>query len=309
MLIDRTAGRGTGAGDTGSSRNDKTGEMPGIMTTWFITGCSTGLGRELATAALAAGDKVAATARDPSTISDLTKAHEPRAMALALDVTDSAQVRSAVRSAEGHFGEIDVLVNNAGYGFRGAVEEASDEEIRQLFETNVFGLVAVTQAVLPGMRRRRRGHIINISSTAGRMAHPGSGFYSATKFAVGGLSDALRKEVNPLGIHVTVVEPSGFRTDFAGRSLHQSKQTIDDYDSTAGARRKERVRTHGKQPGDPVRAAAVLMEIARSPTPPFRLALGRGAVTRIRAELADHIREIDQWAALSNSADYPVGGA
>jgi short-subunit dehydrogenase len=276
------------------------------MTTWFITGCSTGIGRELAKAVVAGGSNVVVTARDPETIQDIVAGHATSAIAVRLDVTKKAQIANAVGEALRRFGGIDVLVNNAGYGFRGAVEEADDDEIRQLFETNFFGLVALTQAVLPGMRARRRGHIINISSTAGRMAHPGSGYYSATKFAIGGLSEALRKELKPLGIHVTVVEPSGFRTDFAGRSLQQSRRTIDDYDATAGARRKERINSHGRQPGDPVRAAAALLQITRSESPPSRLALGRAAVTRIRAELEGHIKEIDAWAELSNGADFPV---
>jgi short-subunit dehydrogenase len=178
-------------------------------------------------------------------------------------------------------------------------------KFEHLFETNFFGLVTLTQAVLPGMRARRRGHIINISSTAGRMAQPGSGYYSATKFAIGGLSDALRKELKPLGIHVTVVEPSGFRTDLAGRSLRQSKRTIDDYDAAAGSRRKERINSHGLQPGDPVGAAAALIQITQSESPPSGLALGRAAATRIRAELEGHIKEIDAWAELSNGADFP----
>jgi NAD(P)-dependent dehydrogenase (short-subunit alcohol dehydrogenase family) len=223
-----------------------------------------------------------------------------------LDVTKKTQILQAVAAAESRFGTIDVLVNNAGYGFRGAVEEADDEGIRQVFDTNFFGLVAVTRAVLPGTRARRRGHIISISSTGRRMAQPGSGFYSATKFAVAGVSEALRKELKPLGIHVTVVEPSGFRTDFAGRSLQQSKRTIDDYDATAGARRKERINSHGRQPGDPVRAAAPLIDITQTESPPFRLALGRAAVTRIRAELERHIKEIDTSTELSNGADFPA---
>jgi NAD(P)-dependent dehydrogenase (short-subunit alcohol dehydrogenase family) len=239
------------------------------MTTWFITGCSTGIGKELAKAVLANGSNAVVTARNPAAVQDIVVGHPSTALALPLDVTNKAQIKEAVAAAESRFGGVDVLVNNAGYGFRGAVEEADDEEIRQVFETNFFGLVALTQAALPGMRNRRRGHIINISSTAGRMAQPGSGFYSATKFAVGGLSDALRKELKPLGIHVTVVEPSGFRTDFAGRSLQQSKRTIDDYDATAGARRKERTNSHGRQPGDPVRAAAALIQITQFGSPPL----------------------------------------
>jgi NAD(P)-dependent dehydrogenase (short-subunit alcohol dehydrogenase family) len=275
------------------------------MSTWFITGCSTGIGRELAKAVLANSDNAAVTARNPDQVQDIVSGHA-HALALALDVTSKAQIKEAVAAAEARFGAIDVLVNNAGYGFRGAVEEADDEEIRNVFEANFFGLVAVTQAVLPGMRARRRGHIFNISSTGGRIGNPGSGFYSATKFAIAGLSDALRKEVKPLGIHVTVVEPSGFRTDFAGRSLQQSKRVIKDYDETAGARRKERINSHGRQPGDPVRAAAALVQVARTDSPPFRLALGRAAVSRIRAELEGHIKEIDTWAELSNGADFPA---
>lgn len=276
------------------------------MSTWFITGCSTGIGRELAKAVLTNGDNAAVTARNPAQIADIAAPYPDTALALAQDVTSKAQIRDAIAAAEARFGGIDVLVNNAGYGFRGAVEEADDEEIRDVFETNFFGLVAVTQAVLPGLRARRHGHIMNISSTGGRIGNPGYGFYSATKFAIAGLSDALRKEVKPLGIHVTVVEPSGFRTDFAGRSLKQSKRVIEDYDATAGARRKERIDSHGRQPGDPARAAAALIKIAQSDSPPFRLALGRAAVTRIRAELEGHIKEIDTWAGLSNSADFPA---
>jgi NAD(P)-dependent dehydrogenase (short-subunit alcohol dehydrogenase family) len=275
------------------------------MSTWFITGCSTGVGRALAKAVLANGDNAAVTARSPDQVQDIISGHQSTALAAALDVTSKAQIREAVAAAEARFGAIDVLVNNAGYGFRGAVEEADDDEIRQLFDTNFFGLVAVTQEVLPRMRARRRGHIFNISSTGGRIGNPGSGFYSATKFAIAGLSDALRKELKPIGIHVTVVEPSGFRTDFAGRSLQQSKRVIADYCITAGARRKERIDSHGRQPGDPVRAAAALILIAQSEAPPFRLALGRAAVTRIRAELQSHITEIDTWEELSNSADFP----
>ena len=188
------------------------------MSTWFITGCSTGLGRALAQAVLANGWNAVVTARNPQSIADVAADRAGSALALKLDVTDSGQIAEAVRQAEARFGGIDVLVNNAGYGYRGAVEEASDSEIRALFDTNFFGLVAMTQAVLPGMRARESGYIINISSVGGRMAAPGSGFYSATKFAVEGMSDALRKELKPLGIGVMVVEPSGFRTDFAGRS-------------------------------------------------------------------------------------------
>lgn len=276
------------------------------MATWLITGCSTGFGRELASAVLARNWNAVVTARDPATIQDIVAGHDVSALALRLDVTDPKQVASAVKEAEARFGAIDVLVNNAGYGYRGAVEEADETEVRELFETNFFGLVSMIQAVLPGMRAHRRGHIVNISSVAGRMAQPGSGYYSATKFAVGGLSDALRKEVGPLGIRVTVVEPGGFRTDFAGRSLRQSKHTIDDYAATAGARRKENSSTDGRQPGDPARAAQAIIRAVQADKPPFRLALGRSAVQRIRAEIDTQRQELDAWEETANGADYPA---
>lgn len=275
------------------------------MATWLITGCSTGFGRELALAVLARNWNAVVTARDPAAIRDIVEGHERSALALRLDVTDPKQVAAAVEEAEARFGTIDVLVNNAGYGYRGAVEEADDADMRELFETNFFGLVRMIQSVLPGMRAQRRGHIVNISSVAGRMAQPGSGYYSATKFAVGGLSDALRKEVGPLGIHVTVVEPGGFRTDFAGRSLKQSKRTIDDYAATAGARRKENSSTDGRQPGDPARAAQAIIQAVQADKPPFRLALGRSAVQRIRAEIDAQRQELDSWEQTATGADFP----
>jgi NAD(P)-dependent dehydrogenase (short-subunit alcohol dehydrogenase family) len=276
------------------------------MPTWFITGCSTGLGRAMAKAVLAKGWNAAITARDPASLQDIVAGHTNKALPLRLDVTDKAQVKAAVEAAEKRFGNIDVLVNNAGYGYRGAVEEASEADIRQLFETNFFGLVDITQRVIPGMRQRRSGHVINISSVAGRMANPGSAFYSASKFAVGGLSDALRKEVGPLGVHVTVVEPGGFRTDFAGRSLHQSAVPIDDYAATAGIRRKENLTNDGHQPGDPDRAAQAIIQAVESPTPPFRLLLGAAAVKRVREELDRQRKEIDTWEEVAVAADYPT---
>jgi NAD(P)-dependent dehydrogenase (short-subunit alcohol dehydrogenase family) len=274
------------------------------MPVWLITGCSTGFGRELAREVLSHGGSAAVTARDPAAVHDIVQGHEPWAIALSLDVTQPAQIASAVRDTISRFGAIDVLVNNAGYGYRGAVEEASEADIRDLFETNFFGLVAMTRAVLPGMRAQGSGAIVNISSVGGRMAQPGSGYYSATKFAVEGLSDALRKEVRPLGLHVMVVEPGGFRTDFAGRSLRQSATAIDAYSATAGARRKQNITTHGRQPGDPVRAARAIITALGADTPPFRLVLGRSAVQRIRAEMDTQRREIDAWENAANGADY-----
>jgi NAD(P)-dependent dehydrogenase (short-subunit alcohol dehydrogenase family) len=270
------------------------------MPVWLITGCSTGFGRELAREVLARGWNAAVTARDPAAIRDIVQGNEAQAIALQLDVTQPAQIASAVRDTVSRFGTIDVLVNNAGYGYCGAVEEASDTDIREVFETNFFGLVAMTRAVLPRMRAQGRGAIVNISSVGGRMAQPGSGFYSATKFAVEGLSDALRKEVCPLGLNVVVVEPGGFRTEFAGRSLRQSADSMDAYAATAGVRRTENISTHGRQPGDPARAARAIITALEAGTPPFRLVLGKSAVQRIGAEMDAQRREIDAWEELAH---------
>jgi NAD(P)-dependent dehydrogenase (short-subunit alcohol dehydrogenase family) len=275
------------------------------MPTWLITGCSTGFGRELALAVLARGWNAVVTARNPADIADIGAGHEQRCLALRLDVTDRQQIAEVVRQAEARFGGIDVLVNNAGYGYRGAVEEAEEQDIRRVFETNFFGLVFMTQAVLPNLRARRRGHIINISSTAGRTAYPGSGYYAASKFAVEGLSDALRKELQPLGIGVMLVEPGAFRTDFSGRSLHQSARPIADYASTAGIRRKENSNVHGTQAGDPARAAQVIINAIHSDKPPFRLVLGREASRRLEAELTGQLQELQAWREAANAADYP----
>lgn len=274
------------------------------MTTWFITGSSTGFGRELATAVLDAGDNAAITARDPGTLADLVEAHPARALALPLDVRDHAQVLSAVAAAQETFGGIDVLVNNAGYGLRAAVEEAEEADVRAQFDTNVFGLVDVTKAVLPGMRARRSGLIVNLSSIGGRTSLAGSGYYSASKFAVEGLSGALRAELAPLGIRVVVVEPGSFRTDFAGRSLTSSGQPIADYAETAGPRRKENDTVDGTQPGDPAKAAAAILAVAREAEPPFRLLLGRDALARARVELDEQRRELEAWAELTASTDF-----
>src|SRR5450432_692531 len=206
---------------------------------WFITGCSTGLGRALADRVLQKGLRVVVTARDPARIRDLASTYPNTSLALALDVANAGQRADAVAQAEKIFGRIDVLVNNAGYGYLAAVEEGEDDEVRAMFETNFFGLVALTNDVLPGMRSRGRGHIINISSVGGLIGNPSSGYYNATKFAVEGLSEALSKEVEPLGIRVTVIEPGPFRTDWAGRSLKQPRTQIEAYAKTAGARRAE----------------------------------------------------------------------
>ncbi|MEV0634704.1 oxidoreductase [Streptomyces sp. NPDC050619] len=273
---------------------------------WFITGCSTGLGHALATTALDRGHRVAATARDPHALAGLTAGHGDRVRTLALDVTQPAQVAAAVKQAEAEFGRIDVLVNNAGYGYLAAVEEGEDEEIRALFDTNVFGLVETTRAVLPGMRARRAGHIVNISSLGGLAAFGATGYYHATKFAVEGLSESLAAEVAPLGIKVTIVEPAAFRTNWSGPSMRQSAHVIDDYADTAGVRRTSTLSTYGHQPGDPLRAAAAVVDAVESAKPPLRLLLGKAAYDIATARL-DTLRDtFDNWRDVTLSADFPA---
>ena len=274
------------------------------MATWFITGCSTGLGRALAAAVLHAGHNAVLTARKPESLDDLVREHPDTALVLPLDVRDHAQVVEAVRAGEERFGALDVLVNNAGYGYRSALEEGDPEEVAQLFATNFFGAVDVIQQVLPGMRSRGAGTIVNLSSIAGRVSQPGSGYYSATKFALEGASDALAKEVGPLGIRVIVVEPGGFRTDFAGRSLTQSAQPIGDYADTAGKRRKENDTIDGRQPGDPAKAAQAILQAVASDEPPLRLLLGSDALRRAEAELDRQRAEIDAWREVTTGTDF-----
>lgn len=272
---------------------------------WFITGCSTGLGRDLARLVLARGWRAVVTARDPSKIEDLKLGHEERTLALKLDVTDGDQIDAAVRQAESKFGGIDVLVNNAGYGYSAAIEEGEEDEIRAMFDTNVFGLAKMIRTVLPGMRRARRGHIVNISSVGGLVGNPGTGYYAATKFAVEGLSDALSKEVAPLGIKVLVVEPGPFRTDWAGRSLLRTRNTIADYDQTAGARWQGIAKSSGTQPGDPVRAAEAIIKVVQAETPPLRLVLGKPGLKAARAKLDSMKQDFDAWEETTLGADYP----
>ena len=276
---------------------------------WFITGCSSGFGRALATLALERGWRAVATARNPEQIASLVAGCPERGIALALDVTDRAQIATAVRAAEARFGGIDVLVNNAGYGYQTSVEEGDDAAVRALFEANVFGLAALIRAVLPGMRVRRRGHIVNISSVAGFVGFPGSGYYAATKHAVEGLSDALAKEVGPLGIHVMCVEPGPFRTDFAGRSLRQTPSRFGDYESTVNARLRALAGRSGTQPGDPVRAAAAIIEAVQAAQPPRHLVLGAMGIENVRKSLAETLEEIDAWKQTGLGADYPAGQA
>jgi NAD(P)-dependent dehydrogenase (short-subunit alcohol dehydrogenase family) len=278
------------------------------VSTWLITGCSTGLGRALAEAVIAAGHNAVVTARDVAKVSDLASpdrtATPERVLPVALDVTKPEQVVSAVRRAHDRFGGVDVLVNNAGYGYRAAVEEGDDADVRILFETHFFGAVAMIKAVLPNMRARRSGAIVNISSIAAQLTPAGSGYYAAAKAAVEGMSGALRGELAPLGISVTVIEPGAFRTDFAGRSLTQSPTFIDDYAATAGQRRKETDTMHGNQAGDPARAAAAIIAAVESREPPAFLLLGPDALAAYRYVAERRANEIGKWEQLTSGTNF-----
>lgn len=274
--------------------------------TWFITGCSTGLGRAIATEALVGGHRVVATARDPETLSTFTTDFPQSALTLRLDVTDPGQVHAAVAAANERFGDIDVLVNNAGYGYFSAIEEGEDDAVRAMFEANVFGLFDLTRAVLPGMRARRSGRIVNITSVGGMIGSAGVGYYNATKFAVEGFSEALAQEVTPLGIRVTAVAPGPFRTDWAGRSSVRSANRIPDYEETAGARIAMVTGRAGNQPGDPQRAAAAIIDAVLSDDPPLHFVLGANGTERVRAKLSAVLDEIDRWADAGVATDYPA---
>jgi NAD(P)-dependent dehydrogenase (short-subunit alcohol dehydrogenase family) len=277
------------------------------MATWLITGCSTGLGRHLAQAVLEHGHNAIVTARDAGKVRDLVDAYPDTGLAVGLDVTNQAQVDAAVRQAEERFGGVDVLVNNAGYGYRAAVEEGEEAQVATLFATNFFGPVAMIKTVLPGMRARRHGAIVNISSIGARISPPGSGYYAASKSALEAMSASLRKEVGPLGITVTAVEPGGFRTDFAGRSLQQSREAFADYAETAGRRRIENdTATHGNQPGDPARAAQAIMDVVESPDPPLLLLLGEDALGAFRAVVEAQRSELDEWESTTLSTGFPT---
>ncbi len=272
---------------------------------WFITGCSTGFGRYLAKEALEQGYKVVVTARKPADVQDIVADYPETSIALTLDVTDAEQIKAAVTAAIEKFGQIDVLVNNAGIGYFGAVEESEEAEVRRMFEINVFGLAKMTQEVLPHMRARKSGHILNISSIGGLRSFPGVGFYNATKYAVDGLSEALSKELAPLGIKVTIIAPSGFRTDWAGRSAKDSATVIADYATTAGKNKGDIRGYSGNQPGDPVLAAKAMIMITETENPPLRLLLGAAALKGARAKVEELKHDIETWAEVSTGADAP----
>jgi NAD(P)-dependent dehydrogenase (short-subunit alcohol dehydrogenase family) len=272
---------------------------------WFITGASRGLGFEIAQAALAAGDQVVATVRKhPELLAEALQHHRDLRVVV-LDVSQASQVKKGVEQAIEHFGRIDVLVNNAGYGFLGAFEEATEEEIGRQFDTNVFGLIRVIQAVLPHMRQRQSGHIINVSSLFGYQASvPGFGLYGSTKFAVEGISEGLALEVNPLGIRVTALAPGLFNTDFlSGDSYVAGATVLDAYAPTVGQVRAAAGQIHGNQPGDPAKLAQVVMELANSETPPVHLPVGKDAIASFRAKVTAMEAEVNAWERIAAGTD------
>lgn len=273
---------------------------------WFITGCSTGFGRELALRVLQRGWNVVVSARNAAQIADIVE-NQPNALAVRLDVTDQGQIDAAVAAAVEKFGRIDVLVNNAGYGYQTSAEEGEEHEIRAMFDANVFGLFALTRAVLPVMRAQKSGHILNITSVAGLIGYPASAYYSASKHAVEGFSDSLRVETAALGIQVTCVEPGPFRTDWAGRSLKQTPNRIADYADTAGARLDATKARSGNQAGDPVRASDIMIELTQRAKAPRHIVLGAFGYDAVTKRLEERLAEISSQKEASYSADYPTG--
>lgn len=271
---------------------------------WFITGCSTGFGRYLAKEVLAQGYRAVVTARKKEDIADIVAPYPETALALALDVTVPLQITAAVQATLQHFGQIDVLVNNAGIGYFAAIEESEETEVRRMFEINFFGLANMTREVLPVMRKQRSGHILNIASIGGLRSFPGVGFYNATKYAVDGYSEALYKEVAQLGIKVTVIAPSGFRTDWAGRSAKNSAVTIEDYATTAGRNVGDIRGYSGKQAGDPEKAAKAMVQVVEAEHPPLRLLLGKAAMKGARIKLEELKKDFDDWAAVTEGVDF-----
>ena len=282
-----------------TSKNTMQSEKP----VWFITGCSTGFGRQIAKHVLELGYRVVVTSRDMEDVQDLNGLGD--ALILTLDVTDRIQAEDAVKTAEDHFGGIDVLVNNAGIGYFAAGEESDEKQVRKMFDVNVFGLCRMIHVVLPGMRKRRKGFIVNLSSIGGLRSFPALGYYNATKFAVEGVSEALWQEVEPLGIKVMLVEPSGFRTDWAGRSANETQHQIADYADTADKNIRHLRALSGNQDGDPVRAAEAIVQAVESSNPPHRLLLGNDAYNGALAKLDELREEFEAWESVSRGADFP----
>ncbi|HEX3651254.1 MAG TPA: oxidoreductase [Rhizomicrobium sp.] len=272
---------------------------------WFVTGASSGFGQAVSEAVLQNGHRLAATARHVDALRSLAEGNGDRVLTLPLDVTDAAAAKKAIDQTVEHFGRIDVVFNNAGYGHVGAVEELTDKELRQQVEVDFFGVVNVTRAVLPHMRRQRSGHLVQMSSLNGVEGLPGGGFYTASKFAVEGFSESLASEVAHLGIRVTIVEPAPFRTRFLDDSSAKWSPPMKDYAQSVGKVRQSLKEMDGKQPGDPRRAAKAILQAVEAKKPPLRLALGQMAVDHIRAALAAESKELDAWAHLSASADFP----
>ncbi|MDJ0634269.1 MAG: oxidoreductase [Xenococcaceae cyanobacterium MO_188.B29] len=271
---------------------------------WFITGSSTGFGRTLAETVLKNGDRIIATARKPEQLQDLIAQYPETALALRLDVTEKAEIKTTIEQAVAKFGQIDVLVNNAGYGLIGALEEVSDEQIKRNFDTNLFGAIDVIRAMLPVMRSQQRGHIINMSAIAGFTNELGFSIYGGAKFALEGVSEALQGEVAPLGIKVTIVEPGPFRTDFIGRSLDRVEEQMDAYQDTVGKFLNFLNNIEGKQPGDPQKAAEAIIQVVNSPNPPLRLVLGKYAYTKFRQKIESLTTELDAWEAVAANTDF-----
>ncbi len=274
---------------------------------WFITGSSSGFGHLLAKEVLRRGERVIATARNASQIDDLPTLYPDTARVFTLDVTRPAEIESVAQQAIAAFGHVDVLVNNAGYGLNGAIEEVSEDEFEPMFQTNIYGLIRTTRAFLPHFRQRRIGHIFNLSSIGGLIGGAGWGFYNVTKFAVEGFSEALAAEMKPLGVHVTVVEPGPFRTDFLGRSGKLAAKELPEYKDTAGKAREYLETQSGKQPGDPQKAVEAIVTVADSPNPPLHLILGKIALTRFQGKLAEWEKEIAAWESVTLGADFPQG--
>ena len=273
--------------------------------TWLITGCSTGIGRDIALAALARGHRVAVTARKPAAIADICTEYPDQTIALELDVTDKAQIEAAVAATLERFGSIDVLVNNAGYGYMAAVEEGEDHEVRRLFDTNYFGAVDMIKSVLPTMRKQGRGHVINISSMTGLVTNPPNVYYSSTKYALEALTEGLAKEVAPFGIHATAIEPGGFRTDWGSRSMRESATPMPEYDETVGARKRMIKMASDKLPGDPKRVADAVLRVSELESPPLHLLLGHDVLHAFREKIAQLSKGIDEWEEVTKDVNFP----